>query len=505
MNSTTIKAIEVNTSETTPDDLPEGWVSPPLGSVLTVNYGKGLKESLRKPGPVPVYGSNGLVGKHHKSLTDRPAIIIGRKGTVGAVHLSLQPCWPIDTTYFIAEFHRLDPLFVAHGLRTLNLQERDTSTAIPGLNRNDLYAQPLPLAPLAEQHRIVASVEELFKHVNASRDHLAKVPKFLKAFRQSVLSAACSGHLTEEWREGHPPVESADELLATILKKRRDRIDGNRASEPMAPDEALLTDFPQKWTVATMDQLTCFVTSGSRGWAKYYSDSGPYFIRAENINTDVLRTDNVAHVRPPGGAEGRRTRIALNDLLLTITGANVTKSALVDRELKEAYVSQHVALVRPVDPLTAQYLFFWIISPSHGRAKLTADAYGAGKPGLNLDNIREMNVALPPFEEHREIVRRVEALFKLADTIGKRVEIATKRADKLTQAVLAKAFRGELVPTEAELARREGRDYEPASVLLDRIRAARQAESEKPKTKQRAERRPGRCRDRRQGKLANKS
>ena len=80
---------------------------------------------------------------------------------------------------------------------------------------------------------------------------------------------------------------------------------------------------------------------------------------------------------------------------------------------------------------------------------------------------------LPSLEEQAEIVRRVDALFKLADAIEKRVEAATVRAEKITQAILAKAFRGELVPTEAELARREGRDYEPASVLLERIKAER--------------------------------
>jgi type I restriction enzyme S subunit len=74
-----------------------------------------------------------------------------------------------------------------------------------------------------------------------------------------------------------------------------------------------------------------------------------------------------------------------------------------------------------------------------------------------------------------EIVRRVDALFQLADRVEKRVSAATARADKLTQAILAKAFRGELVPTEAELARQEGRDYEPASALLERIRAEREA------------------------------
>jgi type I restriction enzyme S subunit len=83
----------------------------------------------------------------------------------------------------------------------------------------------------------------------------------------------------------------------------------------------------------------------------------------------------------------------------------------------------------------------------------------------------ELVLAVPPALEQREIIRRVEALFKLADAIEKRVAAATARAEKLTQAILAKAFRGELVPTEAELARREGRSYESASALLARIGA----------------------------------
>jgi type I restriction enzyme S subunit len=113
-------------------------------------------------------------------------------------------------------------------------------------------------------------------------------------------------------------------------------------------------------------------------------------------------------------------------------------------------------------------------------------AYGEGKPGLNLDNVRGVPVHLPPLPEQHEIVRRVDTLFKLADAIEARVAAATARAHKLPQAILAKAFRGELVPTEAELARQEGRDYEPASALLARIRAARAANDEKPTRRTRA-------------------
>ena len=93
--------------------------------------------------------------------------------------------------------------------------------------------------------------------------------------------------------------------------------------------------------------------------------------------------------------------------------------------------------------------------------------------------IKNLPTVLPPLAEQQEIVRRVEALFKLADSIEKRVAAASVRAEKLTQSILAKAFRGELVPTEAELARREGRSCEPASTLLTHIKAERESK-EKP-------------------------
>jgi len=94
-------------------------------------------------------------------------------------------------------------------------------------------------------------------------------------------------------------------------------------------------------------------------------------------------------------------------------------------------------------------------------------------PKINQTIVEDAPIPLPSTDEQHEIVRCVQALFRLAEKIEERVAAATNRADKLTQAVLAKAFRGELVPTEAELARREGRSYEPASALLERVESER--------------------------------
>lgn len=101
----------------------------------------------------------------------------------------------------------------------------------------------------------------------------------------------------------------------------------------------------------------------------------------------------------------------------------------------------------------------------------------SGLYSLSTGKIGSLPIPLPPLTEQEEIVRRVERFFALADQLEKRVASATVRVEKTTQAVLAKAFRGELVPTEAELARQEGREYEPASVLLERIKTERGAET----------------------------
>ncbi len=185
------------------------------------------------------------------------------------------------------------------------------------------------------------------------------------------------------------------------------------------------------------------------------------FIRAQNIKTDNLILDEVAFVSLPDKTEGLRTKISKHDILITITGANVTKTALVKTDISEAYVNQHVALVRLKKTIFSEYIYLWLVSPAAGRAQLEETAYGAGIPGLNLQNIKDVDISLPPLEEQKEIVRQVDKLFALADKLETHYQKAKASIDKLSQSVLAKAFRGELVPQDPF--------DEPAEKLLERI------------------------------------
>ncbi|RKH71024.1 hypothetical protein D7X96_09585 [Corallococcus interemptor] len=379
-----------------------------------------------------------------------------------------------STEFFVLRSKgEVDPKYLMHFVLQSSFR-RDARAAMQGaagllrVRKEFMQSAQVPIAPLQEQHRIVAELEKQFARIEAGVEALRRVQLQLRRYQASVLKAACEGHLVpteaELARRENRDYEPADKLLARILKERRAHWESDqlakmkatgkppkndkwkeRYAEPLMPSTNGLFNLPEGWVWASLDQLTTFVTSGSRGWAEHYSDSGPLFIRAQDIKKDMLQLDAVASVSPPANAEGIRTRVASGDLLITITGANVTKSALVPNSIPEAYVSQHVGLARPVDTNTSAFLFAWVVSPANGRRYLENCAYGAGKPGLNLEQLRELVIALPPLKEQRRIMAEAESRMSLAKSGNMSIQTNVSRANQLRQTVLRQAFAGNLV------------------------------------------------------------
>lgn len=319
-----------------------------------------------------------------------------------------------------------------------------------GIGRTFIDKVSVPWAPVPTQCRMVAQIDELFSEVDDGEEDLRRARVDLETYRKSLLKAAVMGELTADWRAANVPKETGADLLQRILAKRRagweadQKNKGKRYKEPSGPDPAGLPKLPKGWAWATVRQISEYLTSGSRGWSKFYSPSGATFIRAQDINRDVLDLKEVAHVTLPEGAEGVRSRVHQGDLLVTITGANVTKTAHVHQELDEAYVSQHVALLRLSEWVSSAFVWLWLITPATGRKQLEKAAYGAGKPGLNLPNILDVKIALPPHCEQNEIRRVTQRELEIASEIlalAHRPEELTE----LRQSILAAAFRGELV------------------------------------------------------------
>ena len=199
----------------------------PLGEVCDFVYGDGLKETDRKGGDVPVYGSNGIVGWHDEALTKGEALIVGRKGSIGEVHFSKIPCWAIDTTYFIEKTKvPCDFTWLYYTLKALDLTRLNKSAAIPGLNREDAYEQKIPLPPLTEQKRIASLLAradrlrqlrrtahdlgdallqsvflEMFGDVAHSKWNKSELGELIEGFEAGVnYLPGSEGEKTSEWR-----------------------------------------------------------------------------------------------------------------------------------------------------------------------------------------------------------------------------------------------------------------------------------------------------------------
>lgn len=193
-------------------------------------------------------------------------------------------------------------------------------------------------------------------------------------------------------------------------------------------------------TISLGDHLT-FITSGGRGWATYYSDTGSRFIRSLDVRMNEISHKDAVHVSAPGNAEAKRTKVQAGDVLLTITGSLIGRVAPVFSDLEGSYISQHVAILRPytatLDPV---FLAFFLSLSDGGQRQINQLQYGQTKPGLNFEQIRAMKIPLPPIELQRLFCERLRVIKGLAASHRKQLTTL----DALFASLQAKAFRNEL-------------------------------------------------------------
>lgn len=270
---------------------------------------------------------------------------------------------------------------------------------------------PIPLPPLSEQQRIVERIEELLAKLDEAKERLQEVADSFAVRKAAILHKAFTGELTKQWRwENGVSYESWEE------KKGEDFFE--------------------------------YVTSGSRGWAKYYSDKGSIFIRMGNLNHGTIELDfsDIQYVELPDQVEGQRSKLQKNDILISIT-ADVGMIALV-REDMDAYINQHVALARPKNDLYAEFLAWYFVSDD-GLQQMQNKQRGATKIGLGLQDIRSIILKIPTLPEQHEIVRLIDDLLARERAAQQAAEQALASIDLMKKSILARAFRGELGTNKA--------------------------------------------------------
>lgn len=209
----------------------------------------------------------------------------------------------------------------------------------------------------------------------------------------------------------------AKQKLITLLEEQKQAIIHHFVTRGLDPDVRLkatgvewLGHVPEHWRVLQIRRLISFLTSGSRGWAKFYSDEGDIFIQSGNLGRSMtLDLRSIQYVRPPAGAEGQRTRVRRDDLLICITGAltgNVVHVA--DRPPKASFVNQHVALLRPNRGLVVPRYLAYVLYSDLGQLQFKSGEYGGTKQGLGLDEVKSTLVPVPSLPAQRMICSELD-------------------------------------------------------------------------------------------------
>ncbi|AUC81797.1 restriction endonuclease subunit S [Lacinutrix sp. Bg11-31] len=402
-------------------ELPKNWILSNIEDSIEILDNKrkpvSASERAKRIGDIPYYGATGVAGKIDDYIFDEELILLGEDGapfldfSKNVAYLISGKSWVNNHAHVLkARKNVTSNIFLLHFLNQFDYTNYVGGTTRLKLNQGNLKSIPFPLPPLVEQQRIVAKLDELFGYLDSLKTRLNHIPQILKKFRQAVLTQAVKGKLTEEWRVGK-----------TL----------------------------EKWKEVESSKIFEFVTSGSRGWAKYYNELGEQlFVRITNMNYGSmeldLREEKCQFLKLPDSSEGKRTLLQSRDILISIT-ADIGMISLIQNSWNiEAYVNQHVCLARPIKEINEFYLCFYLMSED-GFGQLKNLKRGVTKAGLTLGDIKSLVIKIPSKKEQAEIVKRVEHLFAKADAIEAQYQSLKIKIDSLPQAILAKAFKGELV------------------------------------------------------------
>ena len=325
-------------------------------------------------------------------------------------------------------------------------------------------------------------IEALTDRSRKARAALDQIPALLDQFRQSVLAAAFRGDLTADWRAQNPNVEPAEALLERIRVERRDRweeaelekmrvkgkeLKNNKWKEKykaIEPIEEELFELPEEWIWVASEEITepdADIVYGIVQPGPNIPNGIPY-VRGKDIQDGRILIDQLLRTSPKIAERYTRASLQNGDVLLGIIRA--TKVVIVPNELHGANITQGNARFRPSSVILTEYLAGCLENPIT-QEWLHLHYRGIDMPGLNLADVRRVPIPLAPLEEQKALVKKLAAYDKLYDSIRESLLELFSEAESIDQSILAKAFRGELVPQDPS--------DEPAAVLLDRIRAQR--------------------------------
>lgn len=393
--------------------LPSHWEIKKMTEVVTWGSGgtpKATEKSYYENGTIPwlIIGdlNDGIVNSSLSKITELGlknssakmipvgTLLVAMYGSIGKLGITGIECCTNQAIAFAKELHGVTTKYMFYYMSMIKpkLISMGKGGTQKNISQSVLKSLDVVVPPIPEQECIVSKIEELFSKLDASVAELQTAKEKLKVYRQAVLK----------------------EAFAECKVKKPIR------------------------------EMSSIVTSGSRGWAKYYSSDGAKFIRIGNLTRDSIKIDcsEMQYVALPENAEGTRTKLHTNDVLVSIT-ADLGSIGLVPETIGDAYINQHIALVRFVNPEQSEFMA-WYLRSDWGQKDLLKNKRGAGKLGLGLDDIRDTKVPVVSDEQAKTIVSEISARLSVCNSIQQTIETSLQQAEALRQSILKQAFGGRL-------------------------------------------------------------
>lgn len=415
------------------------------------------------------YGSRDLTPKGltacSAKLLPAGAVLFSSRAPIGYVAIASNP---VATNQGFKSFvfpKEIDSRFAYYQLKHIRpvAEALATGTTFKELSGSAAAKLPFLIAPTREQKRIADKLDTVLSSVDNVNARLARVAPILKRFRQSVLAAATSGRLTEDWRRSRQ-LQPGNELLEALLGDHEaagGQARGNASEPTKEAHDLTLNDVPENWAIATLGNCCTPGRPITYGILKPGPelDTGVPYIRVADFPGNRLNLQGIKKTSPEIDLQYKRSRLLPGDLLLSIRGS-VGRLIEIPPELENANITQDTARLSISGRLSSRFIYYCLLSPDAMRRMGNA-IRGVAVRGINIGDVRALQVPIPPVEEQAELVRRVDTLFAFADRLEARLRTAQFATERLTPSVLAKAFRGELLPQDP--------NDEPASELLRRL------------------------------------
>ena len=474
-------------------ELPQGWELATFKDVGIYINGRAFKPTEWEEKGRPILRiqnltkSTGTVNRFSGDIEEkyivRPGeLLISWSATLGAFIYNGEEA--VLNQHIFKVIPRIDKHFLFFGTENFidDLKRQTQGSGMQHITKGKFEDTPFPVPPLPEQRRIVAKLEELFSKLDAGVAAVRRTQALLKRYRQSVLHAAVTGELTRAWREAHPaPAETGAALLERIRAERRAQWEAAQVAkrggqlplsagwkskymEPEAPDTSELPELPEDWAVARLDMIASLKGGVTKDSKRQHveSRSVPY-LRVANVQRGYLDLTEIKEIEASEEAI-RDLALQYGDVLFNEGGDldKLGRGWIWENQVPECIHQNHVFRARTYLPeMASRLISYW--GNSFGQLYfMRVGKQTTNLASINLSKLSEFPVPLPPLAEQAEIVREVEARISTLDNLELTLTDELKRAERLRQSILHRAFTGRLVPQDAT--------DEPAAALLARLR-----------------------------------